>query len=150
MPEASTTEHTAEQGVHSGSWELQRTALPSTLQRSNRVHAGVCTTSLREDRKVSFQKHGACPNYLEYLKPVWKAKPWTVNSAWGWRTKREKEHLKIRQHTLGKRNRKFSSLNALCKAVWLPSPQKHCLLWPAVDETSCRVTHQTWLHFLKW
>lgn len=83
MPEAPATEHTAGQGVHNGSWELQGTALPSTLQRSNTVHAGVCTTSLREDRKVSFQKHGACPNYLEYLKPAWKAKPGTVPGGGG-------------------------------------------------------------------
>lgn len=75
MSKAPAREHTAEQGVRNGSWELQRTALPSILQNINRVCIGIYTTYLREDRKVSFQKHGACPNYLEYLKSAWKAKP---------------------------------------------------------------------------
>jgi hypothetical protein len=52
MPNAPAAEHTAEQAVHNGSWELQRTALSSILQSINRVCVDVYTTYLREVGKL--------------------------------------------------------------------------------------------------
>lgn len=37
MPKTPVTEHTAEQGAHNGSWELQHTVLFSILQSSKSV-----------------------------------------------------------------------------------------------------------------